>query len=529
MCGVLVTFALLAAPAQAETLTPGQQIRARLDEFRVGEPGIFSSGSPADIDVLIHFYASRGYAPAWNEKSRLEVLVNKIHGVDAYGLTPDDYHVDTLDSALSAWRGWTVEMDILATDSLAHLARDLHIGKVDPRSLDPHWNLDKLIRGDVALELLFELTAANDLEDGMLGLTPEHFFYRGLLDSLIRYRGYVEQGGWAPIPAGPSLKPGIIDPRIAILRRRLVMTEGVDAATLGTGSTYDEGLAEAVNRFQSRHGLEADNIVGPETLKALNVSARDRVDQVRVNLERARWVLHDLGDEFVIINIAGLSAFLVRGREPVWSTRVVVGHPYRKTPVFKAEISYLVLNPTWTVPPTIMREDKMPAIVRDPGYLDSNNMEIRDVAGQIVDPGTISWEEAAKTVFPYQIVQKPGPDNALGQIKFMFPNEYFVYLHDTPNRELFEKTVRTFSSGCIRLENPFDLAERLLAGDGIWTRQALDEVVARGETRNVMLQQKMPIIVMYWTVQPSDTVGVRFFPDVYDRDSDVLLALDAAR
>jgi murein L,D-transpeptidase YcbB/YkuD len=269
--------------------------------------------------------------------------------------------------------------------------------------------------------------------------------------------------------------------------------------------------------------------VGPETLRALNVSARDRVDQVRVNLERARWVLHDLGDEFVIVNIAGLSAFLVRDREPVWSTRVVVGHPFRKTPVFKAEISYLVINPTWTVPPTILREDKLPAILQDPDYLVSNNMEIRDVAGQIVDPGGIDWEEAVKTVFPYQIVQKPGPDNALGQIKFIFPNEYFVYLHDTPNRELFEKTVRTFSSGCIRLENPFDLAERLLSGEDIWNRQALDEAVASGETRNVMLQHKMPIIVMYWTVQPSDTVGVRFFPDVYDRDSDVLRALDAAR
>ncbi|MDA0339124.1 MAG: L,D-transpeptidase family protein [Proteobacteria bacterium] len=527
LCAAFAAFNLLAAATLAQT--PDQQIRSIIVKLGASEPTAVTKSRIVDPEVLRRFYAGRDFAPIWNDQKRLGVLIQGIKDAETHGLTPANYRLEALEAALTGPQDWTAETEITATSALAQLARDLHIGKVDPVSLDPRWNLDKPARRDTAAELLTSLVAADDLLWAIHALPPDHFFYDGLRYALTLYRSYAYAGGWAPIPDEPSLKPGMTDPRVSILRKHLAMTDNADPATPETAALYDDKLAEAVAFFQIRHGLDADGVVGPATRRALNISAQERVDQVRVNLERARWVLHNLGDEFFIVNIAGFDAFLIRNGTPVWTSRVVVGRPYRKTPVFRAEISYMVLNPTWSVPPTIMRKDKLPAIAKDQTYLARNNMDLRDSAGHVIDPDTIDWEAANRNGLPYQIVQRPGPDNALGKIKFMFPNEHFVYLHDTPNRELFDKSVRTFSSGCIRLQNPVDLAERLLEGQENWTRASLDAALATGKSKNVTLAHKIPIIITYWTVQPSPVVGVRFFPDVYDRDDDVLRALNAAR
>jgi murein L,D-transpeptidase YcbB/YkuD len=274
-----------------------------------------------------------------------------------------------------------------------------------------------------------------------------------------------------------------------------------------------------VRGFQARHGIAADGVIGPATLAALNVPVAARIEQLRASLERARWVFYDPESEFLVVNVAGFELYLVRRGQVVWRTRVQVGRPYRQTPIFRAEMTYLVVNPTWTVPPTIFRNDILPAVRRNPAYLASRNIDVFDRGGAPVDPASVDWSGRNP---PYRLVQRPGPDNALGRIKFMFPNEHAVYLHDTPSRDLFERDSRAFSSGCIRVENPFELAEQLIGERG---RERLDAVVASGETRTVFLDKPMTVMLLYWTAEVDAAGRVSFFPDVYQRDASLIAAL----
>jgi L,D-transpeptidase YcbB len=287
---------------------------------------------------------------------------------------------------------------------------------------------------------------------------------------------------------------------------------------------YAGEVVAAVQRFQARHGLAADGSVGPATLAALNVPVRERIDQLRANLERGRWVMSDLERDFVVVNIAGFRTYVVHDDEVVWTARSQVGRPYRRTPIFKAKMTYLVLNPTWTVPPTIFRQDILPQLRRDAAYLATRNIDLMDAERGQVDPATVDWVDAR--TFPYSFVQRPGPTNALGRIKFMFPNEHFVYLHDTPSRDLFEQTSRAFSSGCIRLENPLDLATLLLGSK--WSRERIDAVLATERTETVFLDKPITVMLLYWTTEIDAQGRVAFWPDVYNRDARVIEELDAA-
>jgi murein L,D-transpeptidase YcbB/YkuD len=275
-----------------------------------------------------------------------------------------------------------------------------------------------------------------------------------------------------------------------------------------------------VRRFQERHGLTPDGVVGRATSAALNVGVRERIEQIRANLERARWVTGDLREEFLVVNIAGFRLYLVRGGEVVWRTRVQVGRPYRRTPVFKAQLSYLVFNPTWTVPPTIFREDLLPEIRRDAAVLAERNIDVLDAAGSLVDPFSIDWRARS---LPYRLVQRPGRTNALGRVKFMFPNEHQVYLHDTPSRDLFERESRAFSSGCIRVEDPMTLALELL-GPG-WDPARIERLVETGRTETVFLDEPMDLLLLYWTTEVDAAGRVYFWPDLYERDPAVIAGL----
>jgi murein L,D-transpeptidase YcbB/YkuD len=284
---------------------------------------------------------------------------------------------------------------------------------------------------------------------------------------------------------------------------------------------YSGAIVEAVKAFQQRHGLAADGAIGPTTLTAMNVPVEARIEQIRVNLERARWVFYDPESEFLVVNIAGFELYLVRRGEVVWRARVQVGRPYRSTPIFASTMTYLVFNPTWTVPPTIFRQDFLPQLRKDPSYVTARNIDLIDRGGSRVPPDTVDW--SAGTSFPYQLVQRPGPNNALGRVKFMFPNEHFVYLHDTPSRDLFERESRAFSSGCIRVENPLELAELLLGRK--WSRERIDALIARGQTETVFLDDPIGVKLLYWTAEVDAKGVVKFFPDLYGRDPELIEAL----
>ncbi|MEJ2515290.1 MAG: L,D-transpeptidase family protein [Gammaproteobacteria bacterium] len=527
-----VALLALSCAAPATTLDPAGEALRRAVEALAEEPAIRDEGV-TDFRLISNFYSGRDFRPAWTDPRRIDVLMSLLRDADLEGLRPEDYHLRRLESLLAlpadghGQAERLAERDILLTDALARYAFHLRFGKVDPSQLDAAWNLSRQL-GDISpVEFLADTVAAPDLR---AAVQPDYFSgpaYAAYRQTLADYRRVRDAGGWPAIPDGPTLKPGMEDARVPDLRRYLAATGDLrdgDLPAANEPARYDAATEAAVRRFQARHALDVDGAVGRDTLAAMNTPVQARIDQLRVNMERLRWVFRDLEDDFLIVNIAGFKALLVEDGQIAWTTRVVVGRPYRQTPVFQSTMTYLVFNPTWTVPPTILRKDVLPRVRADIGYLANQHMEVIDSTGRPVDPATVDWSGGS---IPYQIRQKPGPWNSMGLVKFMFPNEHFVFLHDTPNKELFGKADRTFSSGCIRTERPLELAERLLAGQEDWNADSIRALVASGETKTVVLERPLTVMLMYWTVGFDANWQPVFYRDVYDRDGRVLEALDA--
>jgi murein L,D-transpeptidase YcbB/YkuD len=505
-------------------------IRARVEEMRMGVLEV--QGAPLASHILLpRIYENREFEPAWKTLRQIDSLLAMIDESYLEGLDPNDYHtaslhalrssVTDLDALAPAERA---AFDLLLTDSIIRLGYHLRFGKVDPTRLDPNWNSSRSLDGEDPAVTIQAAIDAPSLREFAARVIPRVFLYERFKAALAEYRMLEANGGWPTVPAGPTLKAGMNDERVPALVARLEATGDLSAeeASAATGTRYDEMLAAGVRSFQSRHGLAADGAVGVATLGELNVPVAARIAQLRANLERARWVLYDPESEFLVVNIAGFQLYLVRRGEVAYRTRVQVGRPYRQTPIFKAEMTYVVVNPTWTVPPTIFRNDILPQLRRDPAYLATRNIELFDAASAPVEATTVDWSARS---LPYRLVQRPGPDNALGRIKFMFPNEHAIYLHDTPSRDLFDRDSRAFSSGCIRVENPFELAEILLGRSG--SRARLDAIVASGRTETIFLPKPMTVMLLYWTAEVDADGRVAFFPDVYERDAAVIAALAA--
>ena len=501
-------------------------IRTQVEELRVGGR-LEALGQPiASRDVLPRVYENREFAPAWASLRQVDELLKMVDESYLEGLDPSDYH----SASLRAFRATVTDLgalaandraafDILLTDSIIRLGYHLRYGKVDPSALDPNWNQSRGLVGEDAAVTIQKAIDSPSLHEFAARVIPRVFLYERFKTALAQYRAIEANGGWPSVPAGPTLQPGGVDERVPALAARLVVTGDLAAPAASYGTQYDEPLAAGVRHFQARHGLSADGAVGPATIAALNVPVAARIDQLRASLERARQVFYDPESEFLVVNVAGFQLYHVRRGEIVWRTRVQVGQPYRQTPIFRAEMTYLVVNPTWTVPPTVFRNDILPAVRRNPAYLASRHIDVFDSRGAAVDPATVDWSARNP---PYRLVQRPGADNALGRIKFMFPNEHSVYLHDTPSRDLFSRDSRAFSSGCIRVENPFELVAQLLGERG---RARLDAAVASGRTETVFLDKPMPIMLLYWTAEVDAAGRVSFFPDVYQRDAAVIAAL----
>jgi murein L,D-transpeptidase YcbB/YkuD len=503
-------------------------IRQRVEELRVTGM-VAAHGVPlASQNLLPRIYENREFAPAWRTLAQVDGLLEMLDESYREGLEPNDYHADALRAARSSITDLAAlapperaDFDLLLTDSIIRLGYHLRFGKVDPTQLDPNWNSSRELVGEDPAVTIQSAIDAPSLREFAARVIPRAFLYDRFKKALADYRALEANGGWPSVPAGPTLRPGESDVRVPTLAARLAVTGDLPAAAAGvTGTQYEGILVDAVRDFQVRHGLGPDGVVGPATLAALNVPVAVRVAQLRVNLERTRWVLYDPESEFLVVNIAGFRLYLLRRGEVVWSTRVQVGRPYRQTPIFKAEMTYLVVNPTWTVPPTILRNDIVPQVRRNPGYLATRNIDLLDQNNMLVDPATVDWSNRS---FPYRFVQRPGEDNALGRIKFMFPNEHAVYLHDTPSRDLFERDSRAFSSGCIRVENPFELADQLLGSPR--ARSRLETSLASGRTETVFLDKPMTVMLLYWTVEPDAEGRITFLPDVYQRDAEVIAAL----
>jgi L,D-transpeptidase YcbB len=479
-----------------------------------------------DAQAVRRFYTERGFAPAWTGpdcKAALQSLIGAVEDSESHGLQARDYHLDGL---LGPGR-CDATRELLATDAWLALAAHLHAGRVDPLTVEPDWTATRP-RID-AVALLEQALAKGDVAEALEDLAPKDPLYAELRRTLARYRGYAARGDWVGIEAGPSLRRGDSGIRIEQLRARLQLS-GLLAGQAATDddATFDASVEEAVRAFQRRTNLEPDGVVGALTLAQLNRRAVSRIDQTRANLERLRWLPEDMGRRHIRVNIADfrLEAWANGSVERVH--QVIVGKQYRSTPSFSGLMTRLVFSPWWEVPRSLAVRDKLPLFRRDPDALARFGYEVIDRNGEVVDPAGIDWKSLSANHFPYRLRQHPGPLNALGAVKFMFPNAHNVYLHDTSDPALFGHVRRSFSSGCIRVESALDLAHWLLAPMPEWTREHIDAAATAGEEQTVVLSEPVPVHLLYLTAVSDGNGGVRFIDDLYDRDPALIAALDRA-
>ena len=531
LCGIMwfAVFSAWSAPAPAQS-AEAEAINARMEALQAGEALAIGGTSIAAWQLLPRLYASRSFMPLWPDEKRIAELLALLETAPQHGLDTADYGLESLRSVLaratlSGNSFDLADLDILATEALVRFGYHLRFGKVNPASQDAHINFRRELLRNPLQSIPALIDSPLPLAEQFAANFPFGPIYRSLQRVLADYVALEAAGGWPAVGTGPSLHPGDTDSRLPSLRARLRVTGELSGSADHAGDNYDAALVEAVRMFQRRHGLDDDGVVGAQTIAAANVSVQARIDQLRLSLERLRWVQKETGDDFLVVNIAGFRAFLFRDGVQIWNSRVMVGTPYRQTPVFRDDIRYLEINPTWTVPPTILTKDILPRVKTDPGYLDRQNIQVIDREGRIVDPATIDWSRYTRGV-PYTLRQQPGPGNALGRVKFMFPNEHLVFVHDTPSRTLFGRAERAFSSGCIRLERPFELAELLLNDMDEWNAEKIEAVVAGGKTRRVNLPKPEPILILYLTASIDADDRPVFFRDVYERDARLLAALN---
>ena len=521
---------LLGLPASAfASGSPSEQeaVRERVEEIRLLGETRAGDEKVTSKDFLPEFYERRDFLPAWTRPELARQLLGAIRSAEDDGLSPSSYHLQAIERLQAATSGGTrgsaeerANLDLLQTEALIQLAYDLHFGKVDP-----DWNTSRGFGEMKPLDALAAALESGDIAGLLAESRPQHPFYGQLRDALARLRAIAASGGWPAIPGGPTLEKGVRGDRVVRLRERLLATGDGPEGKPAQPSVFDEALEQAVRDLQVRYGLPADGAVGGATLEALNVPVAARVEQVRANMERARWVLHEVKGDYLVVDIAGFQAEFVRNGQTVWRSRVQVGTPYRKTPTFKSDLTYLVFNPTWTVPPTILDKDILPAMKRHGRELEKRGLKLLDRNGQEVDPAAVDWSRYKGTNFPYLLRQDPGPRNALGRIKFMLPNPHSVYLHDTPKKSLFDKPERAFSSGCIRIENPIELAGLLLDDGNRWGRDRIQAVIDAKHTRTVFLPRPVPVLLLYWTVSVDAGGLIGFKKDIYERDRTVLEGL----
>ena len=539
----LLCALLPASPLRADSTDPiNEFLRHRLEAL--GQPGELEAGGQVLLatPLLQELYEARAYATLWlTDRSPVPAALElpaAIRSAREEGLRPEDYHLEALEQALTRVLSADhdleprlyVDLELLASDAFLTLAKHFADGKVDPVAIDPKWFVPA---GDTSLLPYLDAAlqgADESVKNALQRLLPTHPAYAALRARLAMQRALRDSESPTIVDAGPALRVGESGARVAALARRLAELGDLEPAW-SENDQFDAVLNAAVLHFQRRHGLDADGVVGSRTLAALNVSPEQRINQLKVNMERWRWLPRDLGPEYLLVNIASFEMSVHAGGAEVMRQPVAVGRPYRMTPVFSHRMTYLVLNPAWEVPPRMAARDQLPLIQRDPDYLERMGFSVLRGWGaqeERVDPSTVDWTALTSRSFPFRLRQRPGPLNALGQVKFMFPNPHNVYLHDTPARGDFASTERAVSSGCIRLSDPMALVDWLLVRrPTVATRspEQISSILESGQETTVRLSRPLPVHLLYWTAWIEDDHVVHYTRDVYRRDEPVLDAL----
>jgi murein L,D-transpeptidase YcbB/YkuD len=496
----------------------------------MGQP-ITEFDEPVIAEAIVPlFYESRNYQPAWPDHDYAQSVLQLLALSEVEGLNKESYHYSALVklTELMEAAGYSnafinARFDVLLTDGLLIYALHLRDGKVNASELESSWNYSQLeLLPEQTIDRLTGHIDTQTVAEGLEGLKPRVPYYEPLKESLAHYTRLANERPFETIPDQHVLRVGDNSDSIILLRQRMsdlgLLPKNNDSPV------FDQELLLAVLSFQRRHGLDSDGIVGSESFTQLNVPYRYRADQIRINLDRVRWISNDISSDFVLVNIAGFKVRLIRGGEEIWTSDVMTGAVSTETPMFKSSMTYLVFNPTWTVPRSIAARSLIPAMKANPGYAAKNDYQLIGRDGVAVDPLALDWNTLGPDYFPYTIVQQPGVKNALGQIKFMFPNGHAIYLHDTPSRHLFVKSQRAFSAGCIRVNNPMVLARLLLNDSERWNDEAIEATVQKRELMNVRLAKPIDVLLMYWTINFDADGKTGFSRDIYNRDADLLAA-----
>ena len=526
---VLLTAALLPGRVMAAN---NEDVASAIEAFITS--GQINLGSERDDERLFQiftYYHDRNFKPIWTRdsgvKTKGRMLLRVLRASSEHGLDPRNYYIEDIAERIDATNPEVLaELDLLLSDVFSEFARDLSQGRVDPSAINRDLAIDP--HGPGPLYLIDGAEQADDLLPYIDKIKPQTPRYDRLKTALADYRKIAAEGGWPKVAAGAVIKPGMDDPRVPVLRE--VLTKVGDLKVTGTGNTYDSALVDAVKAFQERHGRNPDGVIGPSTLKALNAPVEKRIEQMVLNLERRRWMDDDLGELYVFVNQADQVLKVVReekGREKtIHTARVVVGKPYHRTPVFSRKMKYVVINPYWNVPTSIANKEYLPKLRRNPAVLAREKVRLISASGKFVDPYSVNWHALRRV--PYRLRQDTGPGNALGRIKFMFPNKFNVYIHDTPSKSLFARESRYFSHGCMRLQHPEQLAEVLLGHQG-WSAKRIAGQIASGKRRIVNLKSHIPVHVTYLTAWVNKDGSVHFRDDIYGRDKILAKALEQGK
>ncbi|MGI9384870.1 MAG: L,D-transpeptidase family protein [Methyloligellaceae bacterium] len=460
---LLVVVALsLHRPAAAQSLQEG--VPAQIEALLQAEES-FPLPVQRVRTALTRYYVDDKKPLLWLATGRMDGLLARMKQAATDGLKSGDYPVAHLEelkvAAASTDARSRAVIELWFSAFFLKYASDLKVGRFVPRKIDPelYWQ-SKVIDEAAALTRLGGYDDPRRFYDDWQPQNPD---YLALRQALAVYSKIAADGGWPRLPPGEVLKPGMSDPRVPQLKARLAVTgEFASAPQSGEPELYEGTVVDAVKRFQRRHGLDPDGVIGTRTLIALNIPVEQRLRQIVLSMERWRWMPEDLGAHYVLVNIAGFQLRRIEQGKLKETMRVIVGKPYRRTPVFSDTMKYVEINPFWTVPYSIATRDKLPVLQKNPASLVGSGFEAFNGSRKI-SMTAVDWSRYSRGNFPFTLRQKPGPKNALGRVKFMFPNKFNVYLHDTPQRGLFEKTTRAFSSGCIRLHRPIDLADQVLS------------------------------------------------------------------
>jgi murein L,D-transpeptidase YcbB/YkuD len=519
----LTIAALLACGCRTADKTP--EITTALQQVIAGKA---PAPDQAVWNEVRGFYQQRADKPAWVEHKyttdRATEALQVVRAAREHGLDPEEYGEAGLVKLQAALTTETkdapdrfqrlAEFETRMTSALLEIGHDVATGRTTPSPIDGRWKANRK-SPDIAATLAKAVDG--DLAHWLDTIQPPHPEYSALRKAFMDLHGQKEKGGWPAVPAD-VYKRGQSGPAVAALRQRLAVAGELKTQDANNAAaTYDGDVETAVKAFQELHGIKATGLVDKPTLAALNISIDERLRQVALNLERWRWLPDDLGARHLFVNIPFFHLVAREDGKPVMDIRVVVGKPGNETPIFSDEMETVVFSPYWNIPDSIKQGETAPAVMRDPSYLERNNIEIRR-GSQVVSASSVNWSDPGE-LRQLAFRQRPGANNALGHVKFLFPNKYDVYLHDTPADSLFARPGRAFSHGCVRVEEPEVLANYILRGYSEWNGPRIITAMHSGDEQHVKLKETIPVHIVYFTSWVDDNGGLHFQPDIYGYDA----------